>query len=1231
MNRHITPLVVYCLVGISSIVYADKADLRLLSGAARQAARGDTATALEVAERFLGRPGRDEAKPVAMHLKGVLESGRGRTDTASAVLKNLILEFPRSDLVGRSLTELGMIDNRLGQDTLAILRLAQVVSRFPDSSFTATALMLSGRSADRLSLDTKALDSYLGYVNHKSDSKPHLEQAIQRSAQLLYENGRVEEAGFLLKRILPPWPREGEELTALNLRLLEIGIFTGLGYPDSALQRVEELRRITGGGISSNPRLLFLEAHALLGMGRQDSADSLFSYLQKQPASDIPVDTLRSLLMNTALARGNAEEAAKIAESRIKLSGNPRKAYEIFNNLYKRDDHSAAEALIRVADIYLSSFDREPFLSRVRLVKAGLLAQEGNYSGSLVELENIRADADDLSGSGDSQARLITVNSYLFSGDTLRALASIRDFVAGEEGKSRIEADSLTKIKVSLFRSQGRYEDEAEALATIVERYPASRYWQESKLRLDLLRKYYLTNPAQAAGQLLDMLIAGRGEVSTEQAARVAAELLKDYTRAISLLSVDSDRSGQAGLDLIEYRFLSAYRERDENAFAGSSELTQTWRDLVYFIGNEPDPTLTGRAVDLLIDMYRSGSSYLTTADLRDLDGILRGEAASLGTGAVNAAALALLAERMLDNSAGVSDMMSRQAVADSARYFLTGAIANTINRDLRADALVLMAGNLETAGFAGARDSAAYLYNTLIRDYPDSHWAVEAALSLGSLYLNNQQYFMAYRILEQWQFDYPYAADNSRLLASLGEASFRTERYSRAVRLLANEKIYGGLDEMKIRQYRYFLIRSLIELGRLAEAEHELIAFRNSYTEPLSREAAAVAAVKLYLAAGVKELALSFYVRLDDNTAANAAASVFVLTDRLNSGEEPGRVRKDFERLRDKPWDEFFGIDPTYEAYQGIMRCYMLEGNAGKVEDARDEFRKDYPERRAQQAGLTLDEIEYLVGAGDTQRAASLYSDLEILFDDVYPRDRTLWIGSRLAQAQNRDSDALKYLERLSERYGWSIYGARAKNMLADLYLNAGRIDDARALVEELRQVALFPLQSRSLGVDIEMAAGSWQSALDRSLNIWADYPQNVPQDKILLDIAESARKTGRYDLAFEILESFWSPDDQVCARARYILAETYQNRGMTGRALQLRDAISSAFEGKSELALRALYQKAMMLESMGDIKGAVETYKELAARAGARSDWSRTANEKLRELNLPAQSDSSAGQTSP
>ena len=1226
MRRHITPLVLYCLIGLSSVLHADKADLRLLSGAARQAARGDTSTALEVAERFLDRPGRDEAKPVAMHLKGVLESGRGRTDTASAVLKDLILEFPRSDLVGRSVTELGMIDSRLGEDTLAIIRLSQVISRFPDSSFTAIAQMVSGRSADRLSLDSKALDSYLGYVNHTSENKPHLEQATQRSAELLYKSGRAEEAHYFLKRILPPWPGEGEELTALNQRLLEIGILTGLGYPDSALQRVEELRRITGGGISSNPRLLFLEAHALLDMGRQESADSLFSNLQEQPSSDIPADTLRALLMSVSLSGGNVAKAAEIAERRIKSSSDPQKSYEVFNSLYERRDVSNEEMLLKVADTYLGRFVREPYLSRVKLARAELMAEAGKYSSALKELASFGQDPGYLSGSESSRARLIAVNSYLLGGDTLRALADIRDLLNRDDGKSRIESDSLIKIKSSLFRSRGRYLDEAESLRDLVENYPASHNWQDSKVRLNLLEKYYLTDPGQAADQLLDMIIAGRGEVSTEKAARVSAEFLKDYKKAISLLTIDPNRSGQAGLDLIEYRFLSAFREMDSNAFGSSSELTQSWRDLVYFIGNESDKALKGKAVALLIDMYRSGNSYLTTADLRDLDNILRAEALSMGTGDVNPAALSLLGEMMLDSSAGLSDMMSRQAVADSARYYLTGAIENASSRSLRADASIILAESLENAGFAGARDSAAYIYRTLLRDYSDSHWAVEAALSLGNLYLSNQRYFMAYRILEQWQFDYPYAVDNSRLLASLGEASFRTERYSRAVRLLENEKIYDGLDKMKIRQYRYFLIRSLTETGQLAAAENKLIAFRNSYTEPVSQEAADVAAVRLYLAAGLKGLALSYYEKLDDKTAASAAASVFVFNDRLDSGEEPGRVRKDFERLRDKPWDEFFGIDPTYEAYQGIMRCYMMEERADKVEDARDDFRKDYPERRAQQAGLTLDEIEYLISAGDTQRSVSLYSDLEILFDDVYPRDRTLWIGARLAEAQNRDSEALKHLEHLSERYGWSIYGARAKINLAGLYLDAGRIDDARALAMQLKQVALFPLKTRVLDVNIEMSAGNWQSALERSLSVWADYPQNLPQDKILIDIAESARKTGRYRLAFEILESFWSPDDQICARARYMLAETYQNRGMTGRALQLRDAISSAFEGRSELALRALYQKAMMLESMGDIKGAVETYKELVTRAGARSDWSRTANEKLRELDLPVQSDSAA-----
>ncbi|HLA39768.1 MAG TPA: hypothetical protein VJ417_07220, partial [Candidatus Glassbacteria bacterium] len=83
---------------------ASRENDRLITGAARQAARGDTATALQVLDRFLGQPGRDDSKPRAMYLKGVLDAARGRADSAEAVLLDLVVQYPTSEKVGAALT-----------------------------------------------------------------------------------------------------------------------------------------------------------------------------------------------------------------------------------------------------------------------------------------------------------------------------------------------------------------------------------------------------------------------------------------------------------------------------------------------------------------------------------------------------------------------------------------------------------------------------------------------------------------------------------------------------------------------------------------------------------------------------------------------------------------------------------------------------------------------------------------------------------------------------------------------------------------------------------------------------------------------------------------------------------------------------------------------------------------------------------------------------------------------
>ena len=109
---------------------------------------------------------------------------------------------------------------------------------------------------------------------------------------------------------------------------------------------------------------------------------------------------------------------------------------------------------------------------------------------------------------------------------------------------------------------------------------------------------------------------------------------------------------------------------------------------------------------------------------------------------------------------------------------------------------------------------------------------------------------------------------------------------------------------------------------------------------------------------------------------------------------------------------------------------------------------------------------------------------------------------------------------------------------------------------------------------------------------------------------------KTRSSQEAFELLTGLWSPEVEVCARARYMLGEGYLEIGRTGDALEVMEVVAQAFAGKSEFSLRALYQQGLIQESMGDLAVAADTYRSIVKLAGERSDWARTARERLRVI---------------
>ncbi|MBN2289867.1 MAG: tetratricopeptide repeat protein [Candidatus Glassbacteria bacterium] len=1197
----------------SGWLYASRENLRVLAGAARQAERGDTATALEVCERLLSLPGREETKPAALYLKGTLEAGRGRLDTAAAAFRRLITRYPESDRVGRTLAELGLIHNRLASDSEAVRLLEPVAAHFPDSVFTGSALIGLARSAERCGLTGKALQAYLQYLETAGDDT-YLAPALLRSAELLYQAGRVDEAYYNLQRFEETSGKTQEELE-LPTRMLSIGCLTGLGRPDSALRQAEELRRSSGDHLLESPRLLFLTGHAHLALGHLEAADSIFTGLSSTPgleSAGIAEDSVYRLLMEVNLSRGEYEDYFSYAGAALRSLSDPLPALQVVEGLAGIcREQGRLEPITDALEIFDERFGGGQAWQQAQLIRARVLADRGEKARALDVLDELSPAAGDSLFKARRQVTRCFI--YLDAGDTLRAEAELKDYLSGSDPLA--VSDSLLWLYTRIKRSQGNLAREAELLDSLKARYPASRFWEPADRRAEELRLFDLSNPERAARELLDLFRFQKGQVSAGRLAQVAAQSLGDYERAAAILQESGVESDAERLKLIEYRYLAGLKMSRGSSLQAAERLAQTWRELLYLIGQKRDFPGREEAIGLFLKMYSSRASSLTSADVRQARELFLSELPDLHPGQVRSGILFQLAEEYLE-AAREDTGLTAMFLADSARAMLDQVIDEGGETDLVGRAILKLAGSLEQALFAGAQDSAAYLYDRLIEHFPQTRWSALAGLKLGVIYLHGEKYSQAYRVLGDWISRNLYAADDPQVAAALAEASFLTGRYARAEKLLRKAIEQSAFDLQKQRLYRFYRLRCLTALERFAEAENRLLDFLERYDDPRARAAAGAAAVDLYSAIGNYKLAGHYLAGVPEGSDAYPMARIIWLRQRLARGESPDRVRRELEDFRRSPWNSFFGADPALEAHRGIMACYMAEDKEKDVTQARDDFRKRYPERRAGLAELMLDEVEYLVATGNKAKAAPLYEDLQLLFRDVNPRDRNLWVGAELKRLFSDFAAAGRLLEELAGSYAYSPYAERARLRLAYLYLGAGELQKSAKMLAGLNEAEFSAFEIAGLRAAISGAGGDWAAALEGYRRQWLLCRVGRPCEEALLGWAEAVMKTSRKQEAFGILNGLWSPEVEVCARARYMLAEGYREAGQTGEALELMGVVAQVFAGKSEFALRALYQQGLILESRGDIDSAVATYRTIEKLAGERSDWTRTARNRLRAI---------------
>ncbi len=1188
-------------------------NLRLLAGAARQAARGDTATALQVIERFLAQPGKNEAKAEALYLKGVLEAARGRTDTAETVLRELVVQYPRTGRIGLALSQLGILANRQGRDTAAVRILEPVANHFPDSAFAQTALITLARSAERARLPEKALKAYLQFLR-RDGSREHLAEALQHCATLLYNAGRVEEAYALIDRVKQESELEKQELD-LGAQILAIGCLTGLGKPDSSLRLAEEIRRTFGDGLLGSPRLVFLLGHAYLALGASASADSAFNSLASMPdlaTEDIASDSLYHLLMEISLEQGRNEDFFRFAKARIRASEDPKKALEVLSLI--ADAGKKVGRLEPVTDalrLVKSRFSQSEYTWLVPLIEAQVAAASGDKQAAL----KILADLSYTVNEPDAQARikLARCNLFLEGGDTLRAEAELRDYL-DTPGDPLHNKDSLLWAYSGLKSGVGEVSQESELLERLIRDYPASSFWEQASPRLEEIEMFESANPARAAGELFDILKQQGGQISALRLAELAADQLGDYERALSILIQNPPQVPEERLKLIRYRFLSGLKLKRRGSVEATERIVQSWHEIRSLLAHEKNFPGREEALSTYLNIYQSVFNILPLNQIREADKQLRAELAGLGAGPVRAKLLQWLGARYM--SAAQSDSgFAAIAKEDSARACWTEAINIGGDLELTGRTILSLARSLEDAAFAGARDSAASLYGMLITRYPRSRWASLSGLRLGIIHLRQDRYSLAYRTISDWFTRHPYTAGNPEYCVALAETSFLTGRYARAASILENvdPDDLHPVQRPVIANYR---IRALTKLGRYGEASGLLLRFKDSFTDETSQLAAAATAVELYRASGSPRLAERYLETIPESSEFYPVAAIFSLRGKLAAGEDPKRLRKEFDRLKKSPWNAFFRMDPAFAAHRGMIACYAAEGKPEEVSDVRDNFRKSYPERRAELAELMIDEIELLISTGSLKKAAAYYEDLNLLFQDVFPQDRALWVGYELARARANIVGSNKILATLAKKFPWSPYGVRAKVRMAQLYLEVGQIEQAESMLIEMKAGLVDPFAAEGLQASIAGTRGIWEEALRHRKRQWLLTPVGEPAGELLLGWAEAAIKTNRGNEPMELLTSIWSPYLQVTAEARYMLVLEYQKAGNLERALETLDTVSELFAGRNELALRALYQKGLIQEQMGQREAAVKTYQALEKRAGDNSDWVRSARNRLRNL---------------
>ncbi|MFM2053776.1 MAG: hypothetical protein RL456_1813 [Pseudomonadota bacterium] len=152
----------------------------------------------------------------------------------------------------------------------------------------------------------------------------------------------------------------------------------------------------------------------------------------------------------------------------------------------------------------------------------------------------------------------------------------------------------------------------------------------------------------------------------------------------------------------------------------------------------------------------------------------------------------------------------------------------------------------------------------------------------------------------------------------------------------------------------------------------------------------------------------------------------------------------------------------------------------------------------QAAKAGGVYDELDRAAQAGDADRAAKVFADLQTRYPSTTFAEQGGLVLARLQVDRKRLDEARTSLEWVMAHAGEDEYRAVARLRLAGLHLEAGRHDEALKLLGESMPASYAPLAADRRG-DVLLAQGKRAEAVAAYQEAWKNLDKTVDYRRLV------------------------------------------------------------------------------------------------------------------------------------